>query len=775
MMHSSITRLSKRCAARATLRVALLFVFSIDGPTTLWAASGGSAALPNTPPPGVKRPKPSGLSLTVVSSWLASNGYRPVTVSIVPTSPVTADRTLMIQLTPVETTNYYNMRRGYLGITQQVDIPAQSGPVTATISVPQYDAWGQLKIEVFEDGELVEDLSADTVYPNAEGGLNGSVSVNNVTNSPNVGRTPAVMQIGGAESDSSTILQRTYFSPWAWLCVDVPDQQPPAAMGSGMTNPLQLAIMPKLTAASLPERWIDYSGVDVYYVSLPKLQNFAATMPRKWAAIRAAVAAGANLWVYDVGNNFEQVTTLEKLLDLPPVTGGATTADNSQAPGNWSPPNPEGEFGGPVVDGNVFDNTTVAPPSTASKRRLLPFVFRSLGCGQVVAISASDPAAPSFNWNWLLNTAGTKRLIWTARHGLLLGGNVRYENAADFWEFLIPGVGLTPVLQFQLLISLFVIGIGPVNYFLLRRWRRLNLLLITVPASAAVVTLLLFGYALIHDGLGVRVRARSFTQLDLRRGEAVCWSRLSYYAGMSPSKGLTFPGDVAVYPLEQDPVDYRGVKQRPVELTWQAAEAAGGLASQHLSSDWLPARTPKQFITVRSRKTEARLAIVEIKPGQAIQVENRLGTRITAIAVSDATGTKFAGGELPNGQTATLVPAASGEALSAIHAALSANSLGLPPEAQGAWLQRSNNYYRSYPQPTYSIRTPGPGGQPGFEITSSGPMPQRDAMLEQRLGDWSQSLGPRRFVAIVERSPEVVLGLEGASEEASLHVVAGEW
>src|SRR6266478_2253668 len=103
----------------------------------------------------------------------------------------------------------------------------------------------------------------------------------------------------------------------------------------------------------------------------------------------------------------------------------------------------------------------------------------------------------------------TRRLSWTARHGMVLAPEELMDNKSDFWEFLIPGVGLTPVVQFQILISLFVIGIGPVNYLLLRRWRRLGLLLITVPASAAIVTLALFGYALIHDGLGVRVRARS--------------------------------------------------------------------------------------------------------------------------------------------------------------------------------------------------------------------------------------------------------------------------
>ncbi|NUQ66219.1 MAG: hypothetical protein HUU20_27470, partial [Pirellulales bacterium] len=36
-------------------------------------------------------------------------------------------------------------------------------------------------------------------------------------------------------------------------------------------------------------------------------------------------------------------------------------------------------------------------------------------------------------------------------------------------------------------------------------------------------------------------------------------------------------------------------------------------------------------------------------------------------------------------------------------------------------------------------------------------------------------LGPASYIAIVDRSPEVELGTPSASEEASFHVVFGEW
>ena len=81
-------------------------------------------------------------------------------------------------------------------------------------------------------------------------------------------------------------------------------------------------------------------------------------------------------------------------------------------------------------------------------------------------------------------------------HGLSL-----MQENRGFWRFLIPGVGMAPVNGFRVLITLFVVLIGPVNYVLLRRKRRLHLLLVMIPAGAALVTGSLFAYAMVNDRL----------------------------------------------------------------------------------------------------------------------------------------------------------------------------------------------------------------------------------------------------------------------------------
>src|SRR5262249_24385644 len=162
------------------------------------------------------------------------------------------------------------------------------------------------------------------------------------------------------------------------------------------------------------------------------------------------------------------------------------------------------------------------------------FLFRRAGLGCVVAIAAENPfPGQTTDWVWIFNTVPDNHWKWFRRSGVSL-----HRKNRDYWTFLIPDVGEAPVVSFLLLVSLCAIVIGPVNYVLLGRSRRLYLLLLTVPAGALLVSVSLFGYALLTDGLSVRLRSRSFTELDQRTGEAAAWSWQSYYAAIAPSQGL---------------------------------------------------------------------------------------------------------------------------------------------------------------------------------------------------------------------------------------------
>jgi hypothetical protein len=547
--------------------------------------------------------------------------------------------------------------------------------------------------------------------------------------------------------------------------------------------------------ADLPVRWIDYSALDIIVASRQDLQTLVEKHPAQWAAIRRWVSAGGNLWIYGVGQVKPQQQIAQWNLDvdrpwlhLGDVNGWipfATPDDLSpwkhlpEPLHGWSAPDPFAQnstpnqygYGGvpqpyPQPAPNTFsvdpglDDSTVAMRAPKDQRTL--FVIRRFGQGLVVAIPDVDPSNNSFfRWELLFNNVGAEHWHWSLRHGVNFSG--QNEN---YWNFLIPGVGAAPVTAFQVLITLFVLAIGPVNFYVLRRWHKLNLLLITVPASAAVVTAALLSYAILSDGFGVRARTRSFTEIDQRTGEATCLGRITYYAGLTPSKGLSFSGDITVYPLNEQPQMHQFDPGQARRLAWVYEGDDDRVGTQHLESGWLQSRIQTQLLTFRARKTDARLDIAA-ESGRATSTTNQLGVPISILLVRDSQGNYSFCNELDSGASTQLDPLP--EENLAILIALNRDKALQAPA--GVELSGSHAIFgirrRSFGRRFNSMG----GGISGMEETS---------MLERTLSDAlahavERDLPKRSYIAVVDRSPEFELGLDSATEESSLHVIYGRW
>ncbi|MFC1596945.1 hypothetical protein ACFL5Q_03260, partial [Planctomycetota bacterium] len=415
-----------------------------------------------------------------------------------------------------------------------------------------------------------------------------------------------------------------------------------------------------------------------------------------------------------------------------------------------------GGMGGAAEDGRDTEEAKPDPPPKPADPELrLRFVFRQLNMGMIVAVADDDPFADPFpwgsrGWSWMLNSLGSERFLWCQRYGM----SGTRENG-DFWNFLIPGVGLAPIMGFRILITLFVLFIGPVNYLLLRRWKSLHLLVVTVPLSAAAVTFALFAYAMVADGLGTRVRVRSFTQIDQRRGHAACWARLSFHTGLAPFGGLRFPSDVAVIPLKDLPAE---AEARTRELIWEE--------DQWLSSGWLPPRTPTQMMTVRSRDSALGLAITETEAApRVLQVANRLGTPIRQLVVRSKGGQYFRAADV---ETDGAVEAEAAE-LADVQAWLEQTFRESEPSFP-VGMDRGGQI-GSYGWSSYRNRWRGRYGQVDIPDPS-----QKTGLLETSLAAVrTRPLEPGSYLAVVDGSPEVVLGVASAREEASLHVILGKW
>jgi hypothetical protein len=688
----------------------------------------------------------NGLRVDIDDSLLAGPGYRPLRLSVRPTAPVTADRTLSIELLfrrPMTPVTSYDLR-----VVRELDIPAGSGPTGVTLSVPPMVSH-QYSLNIREDGVLLKALCVPWMAPAPSTYRNDWME-----------GIPEILFVDRFLPDTATLA--------AVLNVDK-NRQPwqPAPPAGAPLLPNAASCLPQ----DLPDQWINYSGFDIVCISCEQLAALRSARPEAFRALVAWTAAGGNLWVFGLGSDWRPVGELDRLLDLPAQGGGQ---DKPVPPGWKAPENrlfgrtantpaeaeDNSDTGAVVVTPAYSGSPAPMPPkgATHAKKKTSPkppvrppFVLRPLQAGLVVALAADKPfPGDEAEWRWLFDSMGEGRWQWYQRHGLSL----QRENP-DFLNFLIPGVGMAPVTEFCVLISVFVIAIGPVNYLVLRRRRKLHLLLLTIPASAAVVTGLLFGYALLADGLSVRVRARSVTNLDQRSGRAVCWTRLSYCAGLAPRGGLHFPADVAVLPLEQSPpIEF---EQRPLwrEVLWDE--------DQHLTSGWLPSRTPTQFVTVRARPSRCGLDVLDpAGPGQHPSLRNRLETPIKELLVCAKDGKYYWAEGVAPADTAPLEPISWSEAQSMMMGTLRQDKLDWPPGGVGAsgsgvfGLGRNRYFY--------------------MRLANNGalsPPAQSTGRLEQMRT--LNSLPPGSYMAVVERPPEVVLGVPAPREEPSSHVIIGNW
>jgi hypothetical protein len=536
---------------------------------------------------------------------------------------------------------------------------------------------------------------------------------------------------------------------------------------------IQLPSAMAMAMADLPGNWLDYSSLDIVCFSLDQWAACSDKNPAAHRAILRWVQAGGNLWIYDVGGPKEKwgrLTELDKLLDLP----AAKTADkNSDARNGWIQPSDEMPTNTtPNYRRNqpnyAYEEAEIATPPPVEtlwedeKSEPKPAVlFREHGMGVVAAISSPDPFSGNAKWTqagwqWFMSTLSESRWRWNLRHGNTLG-----NRNPDFWKFLIPGVGRPPIKTFQVFITVFVIAIGPVNYWLLKRRKKLYLMILTVPLSAAAVTLLLFTYALLADGLGTRVRARSITRLDQNRGEAATWTWLSYYSGIAPSGGLKFSSETAVYPVLDEP-DFDVWKHGRKKINWDDG--------QHLAQGWLDSRTPTQYLTIRSNASKLRLNVAETTKNGALEVENLLGAKIERLILRGRDGNIYLAENVePNAkaEAKAISPKTGDPPFNKLRQEI---ALSLPADfnLSNARQIQSMNYYRYHWYYRFIEETPMSVSL--LESSMTRLSPDSSAGLP-----YPGLLQPGSYIALLPQCAEVELGTTAAREEAGLHVIVGEW
>lgn len=738
------------------------------------------------------------LRVTFDSLGLPSLGYRPIRVQVAPLVPSAAPRVLTLQAV----VKWSEFRPFEWVVTQPLELPPGASPVETTLSLPP-GTIGNCLLEILEDGRPVQGLPPRPAVP-----LDIEIDAADVF--------PRVLAVSPAPPDF-TELARTaaagvdpiaMFSPrqgpggligtrcFAWrartqlprrwvdhssadlICITLDDLAALRAEDSGA-----FAALLDWTASGGN---LVVSGVGGRQERLGLLESLLGMMPppetkpkvegKPPAEGRRAGRAGwldpnptlrnerlpaERLFPQNeafIPGSMPEIQTMKGLTEAPadmPVPPESKAKPQAEAPPGTKAPNGKARW--PGAAGGIASGRVGLPKAALSKPTAEDGLFwlRPYYWGMVVALGpeAMWPGT-AIRWRWLLNSLGHDRWLWDRRHGVSV-----IEDNPEFWNFLIPGVGLPPVAGFEVLISVFVLAVGPVNYLLLRRAKRLHLMVVTVPGSAVLATGLLLLFGLVSDGLSTRVRVRSITHLDPQQGRALCWARLSYYAGVAPRGGLRFPSDTLVIPYDAEPRIVSNSAGRRQVFQWVGQE-------QWLRSGWLASRTPTQFVTLRTRPTTLGLEVVATASG-TWEVRNRLGTRIHRLLVRNRQGEYLRAADIEPGGSRAL------EAVGKIAplGEFAPPTLSGPTPTASGWSVRWRRRYR-WPTTDALWEFESQSRTLRAESRLAGPLTQSPLWVSESK---SPGLPPGSYAALVERSPEVELGTDMAREVDSFHLVLGKY
>ena len=691
-----------------------------------------------TIPVGMSGPEfstPNRLRIAVQSDWPGMYGYRPMHVKVRSESPAKSDHELEFRFVGGD----WSMRYNSISARKKFLLRQGEQEASTTLLVPQFQAWHRCSWQLNVDGRRDDDLTL--LYLDANDLMQNRG--NNGNDIAAAGILLSNSQLRAAIDD----LSQTHSNATVSLAM--------------------------LDVEDLPTDWLAYTSLNVVVVPAAQLQTLVDDHPPQATALLRWVAMGGNLWLVSAGSRWQEVASLEPTLaaregrDQPSGDEAQPAVKEGELPVRWKFAQLDGRALDPdqgallLTDYEITD-ASIEIPATASDSAAaaaaaaiqstvnsdLPkdsaewFAVRGWGLGTVVAFRRNLHGR-----NEIANQEATRvvsqSLLAPRQHWGGRFGSTPDDGNVEFNDWLIPGVGLAPVGSFQILITLFVLAIGPVTYWLLRRAGKLPMLIAIVPTAAFLATCGLFAYGILADGLGARVRGRSLTLLDQRSGESTSWGRYSYYAGIAPRTGLSVPVDQAMFPIlpNWSPVFGFGGRRsyNDREIVWDD--------HQRLTRGWIASRTPTQYHALAARKSSKQLQLRSTAAG--MRVTNKLEVPVVGIAIHDHDDKFYWCESLAPDEGRVVQPLDQTDVASRVRRLFTENLPELPAGDDGRQ----------------------PGSYMGHAISDSIMEARLAAINSPQVAGW----GPGRYIAFTEQAIELEPGLEEISEERSFHVVEGSW
>ncbi|QDV69790.1 hypothetical protein Poly24_35070 [Rosistilla carotiformis] len=569
--------------------------------------------------------KGSGIALTVTAGSAQRVGVCPVTVEVRSIGPTfAADRKLTIELRPRSAPPNQNT----FDFRQTIDLAESDSIHRVVLEVPIYYPWTQCRVRVLEDGAVLPGHDSQSATPIFLSTDNIPALTLTIIESRTVDSDPPDWQ-RFPDCRSLWWAARGEMEPAHYLRPKQLDHED-AKLSIRPPGPTPLAIK-TVHEDRLPDRWTLYNDTDAVMVSVKTLQRIAEENPTSLLALQQWLSTGGVLWTYgDAGSRslsalFSMSDAWERL-PLSKIQQASQTAPlQSQATTghSFAPQDLVSTMERVMNNANLQHPFVLVEGARSVQQRITTHRYLA---GKIVHIDDPYPFPGSIP-QWKTMVTATPAQIGTENR---LGFDIVHGDS-NFWTWLIAEVGQPPVYTFLGMISLFVLLVGPVSYYVFLYLKRLYLFFVFAPIVALICTAAIGLYAMIADGFGSRVRIRHLTLLNAS-GAGVNWSRQTYFSGLRPRDGVAWSRDTAVYPLREPQQPGGGATQENEDAG--AAQVVIDADAIRLQGTFMPSRTQSQFVAITPQMDGG--AIVARRGKGIVRVENRTEHPIQSILLADA-------------------------------------------------------------------------------------------------------------------------------------------
>lgn len=503
--------------------------------------------------------------------------FARVVIGTMPARPVTEPQRFQIVIRAFD---YSQGKQHVTTVVQQLTIPTGSVSATAEVPYPPTSSsfWGgSTMLHIEQDGNRIYDVRRDMVtldLGSRKQGLGYGITLlasskisSSFETAWQVGRgrrqmTSQMQPNGGGGLPSLQYLEQIIVQEGYSANYYNPTPAPATVGGQPTGTPISTCqtsdVIGGCPLGDLPQQWLGLVNVRNLLISWSDLKTLRASQPEACDALADWAALGGHLFVYDCGDATGDDRALMAVL----APRGNETGDaprRSKTP--WRVPSPElkaldssvssygigDDFWNGGRNYNYYreeasdesvdrEKLRLDSPSDPDQEEMLVTDF---GRGYLICVRSDMSGWKSPEWmDWWNVQQLLSRSIMSE-----IGGNTLMHLFDPV--FNIPTLSEPPRLAFQVLITGFVLLVGPVFFIVFRRAKRLYLWLLMTPLVSLAACLGMVVFAIFYEGFDTKGRIESVTFLDHRNRVGSQHVRYAYYAGVQPT-GYQFDSEFLI-------------------------------------------------------------------------------------------------------------------------------------------------------------------------------------------------------------------------------------